>query len=61
LQECASKKASLCPLLLSWTALGCCEQGAGREQKLDLCAALNAKIIFDKILKNLVFPWKIKF
>jgi hypothetical protein len=55
------KKSSPCRHLLSWTALGCCEQGASREQKLDLCAALNVKIIFDKILKNRVFPWKIKF
>jgi hypothetical protein len=59
--QCASKKSSLHPLLSSWTALGCCGQGAGREQKPDSCAALNVKIIFDKILKNRVFPWIIKF
>jgi hypothetical protein len=49
--HCARKKSSLCPLLSSWTALGCCEQGAGREQKLDLRAVLNIEVISSKMLK----------
>jgi hypothetical protein len=55
------KKSSLRPFLSSWIALGCCGQGAGREQKLDLCAVLKFEVISSKTPKNRLFVMKIKY
>jgi hypothetical protein len=55
------KKSSLCRHLLPWTALGRCGQGAGREQRPDLCAVLKFEVISSKTPKNRLFVMKIKY